>query len=406
MEKERYLAQKDYFNQNLNISYIEENLPKANNDLIFKHYLASLLVYGFVVLLIHINPFYVNFTEDVVKNIFFYFYACYMFIAPIIYFIFRPKSLWKSHNIEIINYIKKFLFHVPHLKNLSPELIKQELEFYKPTYYQQQSLMLIFIKFFFGVFMLQWLYNNLQIIVEILPTIETFIHKLITDINALNLNGITQLFYEYREFLYKNSILILYSMDLMIFGFGYLTELNILNNKIRTVETTPAGIFFCIACYGPFCNITRDYIGWNQNDYLTILNAPDSVITWTLRLISLIFLVIYVSASIALGTKASNLTNRGTVTCFPYNIVRHPAYVSKNTFWILTTLPVFIVDVSANNFNLIEYLNKIFFAIIVIIAWAAIYYFRALTEERHLIKDPDYQQYVEKVKYRFIPKII
>ena len=38
-------------------------------------------------------------------------------------------------------------------------------------------------------------------------------------------------------------------------------------------------------------------------------------------------------------------------------------------------------------------------------AWVYIYYLRAITEERHLIKDPEYQEYAKKVKHRFIPKI-
>jgi len=34
-----------------------------------------------------------------------------------------------------------------------------------------------------------------------------------------------------------------------------------------------------------------------------------------------------------------------------------------------------------------------------------IYTVRALTEERHLMKDPEYRAYCKKVKYRFIPGV-
>jgi protein-S-isoprenylcysteine O-methyltransferase Ste14 len=37
--------------------------------------------------------------------------------------------------------------------------------------------------------------------------------------------------------------------------------------------------------------------------------------------------------------------------------------------------------------------------------WSVIYFFRSITEERHLIKDPDYQAYCKKVRWRFIPYI-
>ena len=50
-----------------------------------------------------------------------------------------------------------------------------------------------------------------------------------------------------------------------------------------------------------------------------------------------------------------------------------------------------------------EYFLRMFYALITIAVWAFIYYMRALTEERHLLKDPEYQAYTEKVKYKFIP---
>ena len=38
-------------------------------------------------------------------------------------------------------------------------------------------------------------------------------------------------------------------------------------------------------------------------------------------------------------------------------------------------------------------------------AWILIFYLRAITEERHLLKDSEYQKYTEEVKYRFIPNL-
>ena len=36
----------------------------------------------------------------------------------------------------------------------------------------------------------------------------------------------------------------------------------------------------------------------------------------------------------------------------------------------------------------------------------AIYYMRAITEERHLARDPEYRLYMKKVPYRFIPGVL
>jgi len=46
------------------------------------------------------------------------------------------------------------------------------------------------------------------------------------------------------------------------------------------------------------------------------------------------------------------------------------------------------------------------FAILLgLIAWAFIYYMRAMTEETHLSLDPDYIIYKKQVPYKFIPKV-
>ena len=65
---------------------------------------------------------------------------------------------------------------------------------------------------------------------------------------------------------------------------------------------------------------------------------------------------------------------------------------------ITTSIPLFILPA--------EETGSKFFIILGILAWVYIYYLRAVTEERHLIKDEEYKKYVEKVKYRFIPKVI
>ncbi len=54
-------------------------------------------------------------------------------------------------------------------------------------------------------------------------------------------------------------------------------------------------------------------------------------------------------ASIALGFKASNLTNRGIVTHGPYAFVRHPGYAAKNFAWWLGALPVLGATLAAGS---------------------------------------------------------
>jgi len=44
-------------------------------------------------------------------------------------------------------------------------------------------------------------------------------------------------------------------------------------------------------------------------------------------------------------------------------------------------------------------------AVLVMVFWTLIYYLRAITEERHLRADAEYQQYMRKVSWKFIPGI-
>ncbi len=398
--------EQEYFNQNINISYIDETLPKADNKIIIKHYICSIIVYGIALLILWTNPFFYSKSNELTRYIFNYFYLCYIVIAPIIYFYYRPKSLWISHNISICEYIKRIFLKLPQIHTLSVNDIKKELEYFKPTYTEKQSMMLIFIKFFFGVLMLSGLITNIELIINRTDLYTKFVHTIKTACLNLDITAIKNIILINKNFLYNNAILFLFSIDLFVFCIGYLSELSLLKNKIRSVETSFAGVFFCLICYAPFVAITESFIHLPQNDNYTAFGDINSPITWLFRIPAIFFLIIYAAASIALGTKASNLTNRGTVSKFPYNIVRHPAYVAKNMFWLLTILPMFFVDFNGINFNLAKYIKDIILIIIAMISCATVYYFRALTEERHLIKDPEYQQYTQKIKYRFIPFII
>ncbi|MBI2112615.1 hypothetical protein HYT52_03720 [Candidatus Woesearchaeota archaeon] len=136
-------------------------------------------------------------------------------------------------------------------------------------------------------------------------------------------------------------------------------------------------------CYPPFNSIVGKYIPWGANDHVFFWN---DTITIILRIGIIILFTIYVWATLTLGLKASNLTNRGIVKKFPYSIVRHPAYISKNLVWWLTLLPVI---------NWKFALGMGF--------WSIIYFYRAITEEKHLSQDSEYREYKKKVKWRFIP---
>lgn len=388
------------FDKNLNISYIEEDLPTPNNKLIIKHILCSYLIYFLIYLLLFYNPFFQKYFVDFIQHIYQILFMTYVIIAPIIFFTLKPKSIYKSHNIEVFDYFVNIFKKFFNNDTIFKKDYKSILTGFIPTYNQKQALMLLFIKVFFGTLMVKFLYNDIIILVK---NLETSQHIFINF--YWNIEYIKNIIIQNCDFFYSFALLLIFIVDLSVFIVGYLSECAILNNKIRTVEINITGIIFCLMCYPPFNIVTHNFFGWNQNDNAMAIGGDYPLICWILRIIGVFCMIIYTWASVALGSKASNLTNRGTVSKFPYNIIRHPAYICKNMFWLFTTLPLLFVNFGASQFNWVNYLIKSLLIICSWFTWAFIYYMRAITEERHMGQDPEYQEYMKKVPYRFIPGI-
>lgn len=387
------------FDKNLNISYVEDNLPKPDNKLVIKHCICSDLIYLFIYFLLLNNPFLHGYFNETVQHAYEYCFLVYVVISPVIYFIFRPKSLHASHNIEICNYIFRIFKQIFGKDTVLKKDYLTILQSFIPKYREKHSLILMFIKVFFGVIMVNSLLNNwthFGTSIQELEEMSTGSFSFGEYCNLIMNDGI---------FFFNFALLIIYMVDLIPFVIGYLTECSFLKNKVKTVETSFCGIFFCLICYPPFNNAIGEFVGWNQNDR-AIIHGENSTIGWIIRLTALFFIGLYAYASVVLGTKASNLTNRGIVSKFPYNIVRHPAYFCKNTFWFLTTIPLFFIDLPLYEVDIWNYVLRVFLIMSSFLFWAWVYYMRAITEERHLMQDPDYQEYCKKVKWRFIPFII
>ncbi len=393
------LEEKEYFNRNYNISYYDESLPKPPVKLIFMHYISSALIYSVAVMLMIFNPFYIDIMKKISHSyeILFYVYLSYLLIAPIILFTFKPKTIYASQSIEILNYFAKLIKR----EGLQTKFSSTEfLEWLKPTYKQQQSMILYFIKFFFAPQIILLSITHLQAFYKELS--KTFDIIAYTIQSGYDLNFIiksSKLLVEYRDAIYITLFQLLYFFDCYIFAIGYCTELTLFNNKIRTVDASPLGLFFCLACYEPFSKATTQFIQWKHSELtMNITSNPIELINWIYYTIAITLIALYVSASIALFTKAGNLTNRGTCKSFPYNIVRHPAYSTKIILWWISSTIIIKSFISSDT----EFL-KILLYILSGITWTFIYYMRAITEERHLSLDPEYRAYVKEVKYKFIP---
>ncbi len=182
---------------------------------------------------------------------------------------------------------------------------------------------------------------------------------------------------------------LVFTIDVSIAIIGYSFASRWLGNRTRSVDATMSGWVVALLCYPPLNSaFTSQFIGYQGMDtYQLITNEYALAVILTLVIT---FYMIYVWATVALGFKFSNLTNRGVVNIGPYKYVRHPAYVSKNFSWWLD-----------NTFVLTNIWASIGLAL-----WNVIYILRALTEERHLKMDKEYLAYLKEVKYKFIPKVI
>lgn len=336
----------------------------------YKPYLANLILIWLVFFLYKTLPYYKNFLKSESLTTLFILSLTYTVIA-FLYYLFIPKDKIKpTKGLIILKGIKRQIKGVYYCtKNFKDK--KQKYPKVKGI--EKVSFLFILVKIFFLPIMLNFFFSNWKAFIYQLP-------NLISE-NSLNIAIIPF----FNNILFPFLLTAIFMIDTLWFSFGYTFESTLLSNKIKSVEPTILGWLVTLVCYPPFNGIITNKINWYADDYI-LFSTP--LITFIMRIIIVFLLLIYVGATLALGTRCSNLTNRGIVSRGPYAIIRHPAYISKNLAWWLTIIPVISWP-----------------ALIGMGAWSTIYHLRTLTEERHLSLDPDYIRYKEKVKYKYIPGI-
>jgi len=187
-------------------------------------------------------------------------------------------------------------------------------------------------------------------------------------------------------------ITLLFLIDVQIGTVGYLFTLRPLDAHIRSGNPFLGGWLAALLCYPPF---VWGIIGNNSQ----ILSYEGNTAGWGHWLAGnesmlwlwaawLVFLTaIYAWATVAFGIRFSNLTYRGVLTNGPYRYTRHPAYLSKNLYWWCSVMPFLVMSGSPA-----DAIRNCFFLAVV----NAIYYWRARTEEAHLLaEDPKYREYYD-----------
>ena len=121
-----------------------------------------------------------------------------------------------------------------------------------------------------------------------------------------------------------------------------------LDAHIRSGNPFLAGWVAALLCYPPFVFAFMGNGGVLQYEYNTAgwgyWFADHRALQWVWAGLLAALTAIYAWATLAFGIRFSNLTYRGVLTNGPYRFTRHPAYLSKNTFWWLSTLPFLVTS--------------------------------------------------------------
>ena len=184
---------------------------------------------------------------------------------------------------------------------------------------------------------------------------------------------------------------LLFVIDVQIGTVGYLLTFRPLDAHIRSGNPFLAGWLAALLCYPPFVYGFMGSGGVLQYEYNTAGWAHwldgHTVLLWLWAGMLATLTAIYAWATFAFGIRFSNLTYRGVITNGPYRYTRHPAYLSKNAFWWLSVMPFLVT--SGSFVDMVR--NTVFLA-----AVSGIYYWRARTEEAHLLgEDPKYRAYYD-----------
>ncbi len=173
-------------------------------------------------------------------------------------------------------------------------------------------------------------------------------------------------------------------IDVVFAAIGYFLTLRVLDAQIRSPNPLLSGWVAALACYSPFAIIVpHGMLAYGHGKQWQELVAVDSVLGALLLVAVLALTAIYAWSTVAFGPRFSNLTHRGIITNGPYAFTKHPAYLTKNlAFWLIWMpfVPVAGFDNAVGSCIALAGVN-------------AIYYWRARTEEAHLMQDTVYREY-------------
>ena len=189
----------------------------------------------------------------------------------------------------------------------------------------------------------------------------------------------------------------MFVIDIALATVGYLLTMKPLDAHIRSATPYAEGWIAALICYPPFIlmgdggPLNYRVATFGENSWFYWLDG-NTALLWLWGGALVLLTAIYAWATVAFGLRFSNLTHRGILTHAPYAWTKHPAYLSKNAFWWLSTLPFLVTSGS-----LVDAVRNT--AILALVS--GVYWWRAKTEEKHLGNDADYRAYAAWMKSKW-----
>ncbi|MEK9212380.1 methyltransferase family protein [Sphingomonas sp. 2378] len=192
-------------------------------------------------------------------------------------------------------------------------------------------------------------------------------------------------------------ITLMFLIDVAFATVGYMLTLRPLDAHIRSANPYAAAWAAALICYPPTILMTNggplDYRPGTAEWSYWFAGHP--VVLAAIGAVLVGLTAVYAWSTVAFGIRFSNLTHRGILTHGPYAVSRHPAYLSKNIFWWIATIPVLTTGSWVDAARSTLLLGVV----------SGIYYWRARTEERHLSADPTYRDYSAwMAQYGLVPR--
>ncbi len=176
-------------------------------------------------------------------------------------------------------------------------------------------------------------------------------------------------------------------------GIGYFWESRFTRTAFRDVDPYPSHWVVTLACYIPFIYFVTAFVA----EFPTLPDESERIFgsaSWNhaVDVAMVVVLVLYMASGSALSFSWSNLSYKKIQTKGLYAIIRHPGITFK-IIWFSLAFYRF-----APAYSLAWLACYVF--------WMGIYVYRAFIEEEYLRQFPDYQAYMQRTRYRFIPGLV